>query len=145
VIGMQRRAWLAAIALLALVGCASREVAAPQTGKAGVTLKGSVAYRERMTLPAGAVVDVWVADTSPGIVAAVLLAETSVKSEGRQVPIPFEVRYDAARVQTGHTYGVRAAIKVDGNILFASKDAVPLTNPLKPADIELVLVRQGSN
>jgi len=117
----------------------------PQSGKPEVTLKGLVAYRERMALPADAVVDVWIADTSPGIVAAVLLAETTVKAEGRQVPIPFEVRYDAARVQAGHTYGVRAAIRVDGNILFASKDAVPLTNPLKPADIELLLVRQGSN
>ena len=141
---MKCRAWVAALALLVLVGCASREAAVPQTGKSEVTLKGSVAYRERMALPAGAVVDVWIADTSPGIVAAVLLAQTSVK-EGRQVPIPFEVRYDAARVQAGHTYGVRAAIKVDGNILFATKDAVLLTNPLKPADIELVLVRQASN
>ena len=64
----------------------------PQSGKPEVTLKGLVAYRERMALPADAVVDVWIAD-----------------------------------------------------ILFASKDAVPLTNPLKPADIELLLVRQGSN
>jgi hypothetical protein len=29
--------------------------------------------------------------------------------------------------------------------MFASKDAVPLANPVKPPDVELVLVRQGSD
>ena len=139
------RVWLAiAIVLLAFAGCAKPEVAVPPSTTSGVLLKGSVTYRERMAIPADAVVDVWIADTSPGIVAAVLLAETSVKAEGRQVPLPFELRYGPARVQPGHTYGVRAAIKVGGNITFASKDAVQLTNPLKPGAVELVLVRQGS-
>ncbi len=51
------------------------------TGAGVVT--GSVAYRERIALPPDAVVELWIADASPENVAAPIVAETTVRPEGR--------------------------------------------------------------
>ena len=42
-------------------------------------VEGTVTYRERMALPPGALVDVWIIDASPGNVAAPVIAETTIE------------------------------------------------------------------
>lgn len=89
------------------------------------TLSGSVAYRERMALPAGAVVDVKLLDVSRADAPAVTLAETTITPE-HQVPVPFSLEYDDAAIEPGYTYVLVARISVDGKLLYLNTTAHPL-------------------
>jgi len=140
---MTIRRWLPMATLLAVVlfSCESSARPTVQTpGEEGV-VRGTVSYRERVALPPDAVVEVWIADVSPLILAQSLLAETTVSSEGRQVPIPFELRYDPSRVVADHDYAVKAAIRRAGEILFATEAGTPVITKGNPTEVQLWAVR----
>ena len=61
----------------------------------------TVAYRERIALPADAVINVQLLDTSVADVAAQTVAEVLINAEGRQVPVPFTLTYDPAKIVPG--------------------------------------------
>lgn len=109
---------------------------------AGV-VTGTITYRERIALPPDALADIWIADVSPDmIVAQVLLADTTVRAEGRQVPLPFEIRFDPARAEATHTYALKAVIKsADGQELFTSGDSTFVITQGHPSRVDLVLQR----
>ena len=50
-------------------------------------------------------------DASPGMMTPVILAQTTVKTNGRQVPILFELTFDPARVELTHPFAVKAVIR----------------------------------
>jgi putative lipoprotein len=103
-----------------------------------------VGYRERVALPADAVVDIWITDITPGIIVpAVITAETSFKSGSRQVPLPFELTFDPDRIVATHRYGVRAVIKSGGNVLFQSESPTPVITQGNPTQVQLMLTRAG--
>lgn len=104
-------------------------------------VSGTVAYRERMALPPDAEVEVWITDTSPGIVTMAILAQVSVPTAGKQVPVPFTLPVDPARVEPTHTYGLRAVIKSGGQTLFESREPVPVLTQGHPATVSLLLAR----
>ncbi|MGH9459880.1 MAG: YbaY family lipoprotein, partial [Vicinamibacteria bacterium] len=136
---MTIRRWLPLATLLAVVlfSCDSSAGPTGQTpGEEGV-VRGTVSYRERVALPPDAVVEVWITDVSPLILAQSLLAETTVSSGGRQVPIPFELRYDPSRVVADHDYAVKAAIRSAGEILFATAAGTPVITKGNPTEVEL--------
>jgi len=91
------------------------------------------------------VAEIWIADVSPGmIVAQVLLADTTVRAEGRQVPLPFEIRFEPARAEATHTYALKAVIKsADGQELFTSGDSTFVITQGHPSRVDLVLNRGG--
>ena len=82
-------------------------------------LRGSVTYRERMALPPGATVRVQLLDVSLADAPSVTLAETVITPEG-QVPVPYELSYDDAAIEPGHSYAVAARIEAEGRLLFIS-------------------------
>lgn len=136
------RTWfiLAASAALVSFGCA-RDREGAQQGKAAM-VKGTVAYRERMALADDAVVEVWLTDVTPGIITTMqVLGQTTIHTEGRQVPIPFELPYDAEQIVPDHTYGVRAAIQAGGQTLFASDAPTSVITQGNPTEVELWLGR----
>ena len=106
-------------------------------------VKGTVAYRERIALPADAVVEVWLTDISPGIVTMAIIAQTTVKAEGRQVPLPFELRYDPSRIDKARNYGVRAVIKSGENTLFQSESPALAISQGVAKPVNLMLSRTG--
>jgi uncharacterized lipoprotein YbaY/uncharacterized membrane protein/membrane-bound inhibitor of C-type lysozyme len=106
---------LAAAAIVALAGCGRGDDAAVQAAE-GV-LAGTVTFRERMALPPDATVDVRLEDVSLADAPATVLAEQHIAAEGRQVPIPFELRYPADRIESNRSYGVRAEIRAPGGAL----------------------------
>lgn len=116
---------------------------APVTAALPSTVTGTVAYRERMALPPDAEVEVWITDTSPGIVTMAILAQVTVPTAGKQVPVPFTLPIDAARVEPTHTYGLRAVIKSGGQTLFETREAMPVLTQGHPATVALLLVRAG--
>jgi putative lipoprotein len=82
---------------LFLVGCAASVSRAPASTASELVVSGSVAYRERVALPPDAVVEVKLLDVSRQDAAAPVIADATVRPEGRQVPLPFELRYDPGR------------------------------------------------
>jgi uncharacterized lipoprotein YbaY/uncharacterized membrane protein/heat shock protein HslJ len=102
----------------ALSGC---EPASDDTPDGRVS--GTVLYRERMALPPGATIVVRLQDVSRADAPAELLAEQTIASSGRQVPIPFELRYSSVRIDASHRYALRAEIRdADGTLLFATTE-----------------------
>jgi putative lipoprotein len=120
-----------------VLGCAEHSPGPADQGR----ITGTVAYRERMALPADAVVQVQLYDVSVQDVAAPLIAETTVEPAGRQVPLPFELRYDPAKIDSGRRYAVRATIRSEGRLMFTTSTAAPVLTHGSPGRADLLLVR----
>lgn len=128
---------------LGSAGCSPQSAnMTPSPGGEGL-VKGSVSYRERVALPPDAIVEIWIIDVSPMIVAAVVIAQTTIPSAGRQVPILFELRYDPSRIEPSHTYGIRAVIRSGGRMLFATDTARHVITQGSPTQVELWLKGVG--
>lgn len=114
----------------------------PSSSEGGV-LSGTVAYRERIALPPEAVVQVQLADVSIQDAPAPVIAETTVKPEGRQVPLPFELHYDWKRIDPKRTYAVRAAIRSGGQLLFTTTTRARVVTQGNPSRVDLMLMNAG--
>lgn len=129
------------LAGLLIVGCAQSLPAASEEG----VLRGMVSYRERVALPPDAVVKVKLSDVSRQDVAAPVIAETRVLSEGRQVPLSFELRYDPKTIEANGVYAVRATIEAGGEsggkMLFTTDTAHLVLTRGNPTQVDLWLVR----
>jgi putative lipoprotein len=117
----------------------------PATGAVSATLTGTVTYRERIALPAGAVINVQLTDTSRADAPAMLIGEQTITTTGEQVPIPFNVAYDPASIIANHMYTVRATISVGGNVLFRTTSASLVLTNGNPTRVELVLTMTGGS
>ena len=95
-------------------------------GTAPGAVVGTVTYRQRVALPADAVVEVRLQDTSRADAAARTIGQTSIPTHGAQVPIPFRIDYDPAGIDPSHSYSVRATINVGGKLLFSSTTMYPV-------------------
>jgi putative lipoprotein len=104
--------WWIGLALAVLLG-------APGCKPSPVTVSGTVTYRERMALPADAVMKISIEDLSaPGSTPGVL-ASTVLKIAG-QVPVSYQITVvDPTRIDPKHEYGLRVRIEShDGSLLF---------------------------
>ena len=111
-------------------------------------VSGTVAYRERIAMPENAVLtmqlqDISVPDGTQGSdVRATVIAEQKFTFAGHQVPLPFELHYDAAKIDPKHTYALSARITVADQLMFMNTTAyrvITQGNPMK-ADILLQMV-----
>jgi putative lipoprotein len=127
-----------ALAGLVLFGCAKSPGA---SGGLGV-LRGTVSYRERIALPADALMNVTLSDVSRQDAAAPVIAETRIPSEGRQVPLPFELRYERARLASSGSYAVRATIESGGKTWFTTDAVNRVLTQGHPSEVNLILVQQ---
>lgn len=126
-----------------LLGCSSGGPGAPAPENRA-TVTGTVAYRERMALPPDAIVEVRLYDVGRQDGQAPLIAETIVRPEGRQVPLPFELRYDPARISARGTYAVRATIRSGARMLFTTDAVHRVITGGHPSDVALLLKRAGA-
>lgn len=124
-------------ALLPLIvaGCGPYHGTPPS--RASVT--GSVTYRERSALPPDAVVRVQLSDVSRQDAAAIPVAQATLTPAGRQVPLPFELRYDPKAIDSTHTYAVRATIESGGRLIFTTTTASTVITRGRPTHVDLVL------
>jgi putative lipoprotein len=133
---------MACLGLFLSIACAAPPPPDETTKTRPATLRGTVAYRERVALPADAVVEVWLRDVTPGVlVAQVLLGQATVRTEGKQVPIAFELRFDASQIDPQHDYALKAVIRSAGNELFESAADQPVITKRHPTEVALLLVR----
>ncbi len=107
------------------------------TPEAKVT--GAVTYRERIALPAGAIVEVKLLDISKQDAPAVIIGEQVIATTGQQVPFSFEIKYDSTTIDPRYTYAVRATITVDGKLWFTSDTTYPVITRGNPSTVEMVL------
>ena len=112
---------------------------------AGV-VSGTVAYRERIAMPENAVLTMQLQDVSSatdGADAPVkIIAEQKFTFAGHQVPLPFELHYDAAKIDPKRMYALSAHITVNEQLMFMNTTAyrvITRGNPTK-ADILLKMV-----
>jgi putative lipoprotein len=106
---------------------------------------GTVTYRERIALPADAVVNVQLQDVSLADAPAMVVGVQVIETEGKQVPIPYKVEYDSDAIVENHSYAVRAEIRDGtGKLLFTTTSVHPVItrgNPTK--DVEIVVQKVG--
>jgi putative lipoprotein len=136
---MLNRALIALTSALLLLTAA---LAFAQDGNAEVT--GTVAYRERIALPPDAVINVQLLDTSIADIAAQTVADVMINGEGRQVPVPFTLTCDPAKIVPGNRYSVRATIRSgDGMLMFSTTQSYPVLTHGAPRKVNLILYRVG--
>lgn len=101
------------------------------------TVSGTVTYRERIALPPDAIVRVTLESVSSP---TEVIAEQTIKTQGRQVPIPFSLNYDAESIHEEDSYLIRAQILVDNQLRFAGDADYP-TSPSEKLERVVVIVR----
>lgn len=106
-------------------------------------ITGALAYRERIALAPDARIDVVLADISIADAPMRVVARETRDAAGRQVPLPFTLRADPAKLAVGRRYVVRATIRsATGDPLWTTDASHPVDPAAGPRDLgTLVLVR----
>jgi uncharacterized lipoprotein YbaY len=111
----------------------------PGGGQRDNVVRGTVSYRQRIALTPNSEVSVKLVDTTTPDGTAV--AETTVNTGNRQVPIAFELPYEARNINRQRTYEVRAEIRSNGELRFKSETGTPVTlRGNQDQNIEIVVV-----
>lgn len=122
--------------VLALVAALATLAACTTTGGPGasdtIAIKGALAYRARIALPPDSRAIVALKDVSRPDGA--IVAEQRIDLRGRQVPIPFELAVDRAKLDDARRYALRGAIFVRGRPVWAS-DPVMVDRPAGAVDV----------
>jgi putative lipoprotein len=101
------------------------------------TISGEVFYRERIALPANAVLTVQLADVSLADAPAAIVGKQVVDPAG-QVPIKFTISFDPAVIRPNTNYALEARITVDDTLWFIN-DIRHELDPLDDAPQSMVL------
>lgn len=125
----------------ASIACAHQTRSSPGDVSGDATLTGTVSYRERVALPPDAIAEISLIDATIQDKAATVIAKATVKFEGKQVPQPFTLRYDAARIEKKHLYTVRAVIRGSDELLWTTDIARAVITQGNPSDVALMLTR----
>jgi putative lipoprotein len=106
------------------------------------SITGTVSYLERITLPPNAVIQVRLEDVA---LAAKTMAQERITLGDRQVPVPFELKFDPKKIDEKHTYVVTARIVVDDKLRFVSDKAYPVLTRNNPLRVEMILKPTEAN
>lgn len=84
--------------------------------------------------------NVTLSDVSKQDVAADLLGEVTITAEGQQVPIDYEISYDADEIVDNRDYTVRATIRSGGAMVYTSTTMIPVIAKGNPtSDVEIIV------
>ncbi len=106
---------------------------------------GSVGYRERIALPANAVITVTLSDVSLADAPSKTITEETFEAGEKSSPFDYSLTFNTADIQPNHTYAVRATIKIDGKLRFTTDTSYTvITDQEKTMQQDLLLkgVRQ---
>ncbi|WP_117233308.1 YbaY family lipoprotein [Vibrio maerlii] len=145
---MKKQFWVASavVASVFLAGCQTAPVEQPskveeQVKEEILSISGTMAYRERIALPADAVITVRLEDVSLADAPAKVISEQEFTSDGDQVPLDFRLSYSNLDIKPNHRYSVRATIHVNGKLRFTTDSSYPvITDPNNTSDVNLRLV-----
>lgn len=107
-------------------------------------ITGEVWYRERIGLPPGAKVIVTLEDQSRADAPATVITDYTYVVDGKAPPYPFRLVYDPSAIDERMTYGVRARIIKDDQLIFTSTEYIdPFADgPGEP--VRIMVTRQAS-
>ncbi|WP_420960013.1 META domain-containing protein [Brucella sp. IR073] len=110
------------------------------------TIRGAVAYKEKVDLPPEADLHVQLADVSPADAGTKILAETRVSPVESGVT-PFSLDFDSDDMEPGHTYVLQARIAAGDTLWFVNDQQyrVDLQTLQEPVKIKLVGVRKDAD
>ncbi|RZQ28769.1 lipo-like protein [Vibrio vulnificus] len=122
-----------------LAGCQTSE---PLVKDQGIqTISGTVFYRERIALPEDVAVTLVLEDVSLADAPAKVIAKHKFITNGKQVPLSFDLAYDSKKIIANHRYNVRARIEVNGRLRFISDTIVPvITDEANTHNVEIMVV-----
>lgn len=103
-------------------------------------VSGTVSYLQRIAMPPDAVLIVQLQDVSVADASATAIAEQKITFGQRQVPIPFELKFDPAKIASNHTYSVSARILVGSDLRFNSDKPYLVLTQGNPPKVDLILV-----
>ena len=132
--------WQLTVLALGVLACSPGASSPAPTPSTRAVVTGSVTYRERVALPPGATVTVRLQDVSRADAPAEVLAEQVIVPT-TQVPVPFALEYDPARIDARHRYSVGARIEVDGKPWFVSDTHNGVLTQGEPTSVEVVVRR----
>lgn len=115
---------------------------APQPPQLSGVLTGTVTYMPRIALPPNAVVTVLLEEVSRADAPATVVASQTIATEGKQVPIPFELKYDPAEITQRGLYTVRARIMEGEELTWISTQLNPVLSRGNPVTGIEVMVQQ---
>lgn len=126
-----------------LLAATGATLAAGASGQAAAAIHGTAAYRERIALPPGAVLEVVLEDIARADARAERIAEARIPVEG-QVPIAFTLPYDPARLDPRGRYALRATLSHEGGVLFRTESIHPVLpgEAAGPVALRLVQARE---
>ena len=131
---------LIAVVTAALGACGSADDSAESaTSKEAAPMAavtGNVFYLQRIALPDDAQVRVTLADVSKMDVAAEVIAEQTLYGP-LQVPVPFRLEYDPARIDERMSYSIQARIESGGKLLFITTESHPVITRGNPIELEV--------
>ena len=106
---------------------------------------GSLIIRQRVALPADAVITVTLADATRADAPSVVLSQKVVHSEGNQAPFNFVLPYKLSDIRQNARIVLSAAVTVNGQLAFVTDNFSPVvTNGINQADITLVPTRTNT-
>lgn len=105
------------------------------------TVTGTVSYLQRMAMPPDAVVHVQLLDVSLADAPSKVIAEDKITFGQRQVPIPFELKFDPAKIDPKHRYSVSARILTGDELRFISDKSYSVLTQNHPSKVDLILVQ----
>jgi len=127
--------------LVALVLIAVPASSWSQENAASISVTGTVIYRERMALPPDAVIEVQLLEVTGADAKAKVVAEETSRLGARQVPVPFEIRYDPGKIEASGTYRVSARILIHGQPQFVTAQPYLVLTGGNPSHLDLILQR----
>ncbi len=103
------------------------------------SVTGNVVYRQRIALPPSATVEVKLLDVSRADAPAITIAEQTIITNGKQVPIPFTLPYNPAQINPRSTYAVQARILIDGQLRWISTSRYAVITQGNPTNLEVLV------
>ena len=105
----------------------------------GSSVKGTVTYRERITLSRGARLILELQDVSYADADSIPIASQVIPNPG-QVPIHFKINYDRDSIDPRNRYSIQARIiGSDGRLAFINDTAYEVITRGKPSRVDMVL------
>ena len=106
-------------------------------------VSGTVTYRQRIALPATAVLTVRLVDVSRADAPSTTIAEQRIETAGKQVPFSFDMAYDRTKIEERNRYAVQAEIRDNGRLTFITDTSYPVITQGSPKTVEITLVPVG--
>lgn len=103
------------------------------------TITGTVSYLQRIALPDNATIVVTLRESGRGNTSRTPIAQETIQTRGQQVPIPFRLNYDPARIQPDRVYIVFADIFINRQLAWVTRQEYRVITQGNPSNVEIIV------